>query len=88
LGVLGGAAGGRRGYTAARMGIAMLLCMVLNSFPQANFLSIHALPMDLNHASTMLVWRKGARSPKIGALISVLMEDAGRKPTKRAVKDS
>ena len=44
--------------------------------------------MDLNHAPTMLAWRKGARSPKSAALIGVLMEDAGRKPTKRKVKNS
>jgi DNA-binding transcriptional LysR family regulator len=70
------------------MAISVLPRLVLNSFPQANFLSIHPLHMDLNRALTMLVWRKGARSSKIAALIGVMMEDAGRKPTERKVKNS
>jgi len=60
------------GCAAARMGIAVLPKIVLTTFPQKSFLSLHPLPRDLKHAPTVLIWRKGARSPKISALIEVL----------------
>src|SRR5262249_47619718 len=41
------------------------------TFPQAK-LSIHSLPAELSHAPTVLIWRKGARSPKISAFLEVL----------------
>ena len=72
--------------TAARMGIALMPKMVLDSFPQAE-LSIHPLPAEINHAPTVLVWRKGARSPKIAALLGVLTEHAAdAKPAGRRRK--
>ncbi len=74
------------GCVAARMGISVLPRMVLTSFPQTKFLSTHPLPADLNHAPTMLVWRKGARSPKVAALVEVLTENAAAKPAKRTPK--
>jgi DNA-binding transcriptional LysR family regulator len=64
------------GCTAARMGISLLPRMLLTSFPGAKFLSVHALPADLSRAPTVLIWRKGARSSKISALLEVLREDA------------
>jgi DNA-binding transcriptional LysR family regulator len=70
------------GCAAARMGIALMPKMVLGSFAQAK-LSIHSLPPELNHAPTVLVWRKGARSPKVRALLDVLKESAPEKPARR-----
>ena len=60
------------GCAAARMGIAVLPKTVLKTFPQKNFLSAHPLPVELSHAPTVLIWRRGAHSPKISALIDVL----------------
>ena len=60
------------GCAAARMGIAVLPKTVLKTFPQKNFLSAHPLPAELSHAPTVLIWRRGAHSPKISALIEVL----------------
>jgi DNA-binding transcriptional LysR family regulator len=71
------------GCAAARMGIAVMPRMLLSTFPDAKYLSTHPLPAEINHAPTMLVWRKGAHSPKIEALLEVLREDAGRRPAKR-----
>ncbi|HTT48581.1 MAG TPA: LysR substrate-binding domain-containing protein [Pseudolabrys sp.] len=73
------------GSAAARMGIALMPRMVLTSFPQAR-LSVHSLPAELNHAPTVLAWRKGARSPKIKALLEVLIDDTGAKPAARKTK--
>jgi DNA-binding transcriptional LysR family regulator len=69
------------GCTAARMGISILPRMVLATFPQAK-LSIHPLPAEFSHAPTVLTWRKGARSPKISALLEVLTE--GRSGNRQA----
>jgi DNA-binding transcriptional LysR family regulator len=74
---------------AARMGIAVVPRMVLTTFPQAKYLSTHALPAELNHAPTVLIWRKGGRSPKISALLEVLADGAtGEPPAKRRPKKS
>ena len=62
------------GCAAARMGIAVLPQMVLSSFPQAKYLSVHPLPRDLSHAPTVLIWRKGGRSSTISALVDVLTD--------------
>jgi DNA-binding transcriptional LysR family regulator len=60
------------GCAAAQMGIAVLPKFVLTTFPQKKFLSVHPLPRELKHAPTVLIWRKGAQSSKILALIEVL----------------
>lgn len=70
------------GCTAARMGISLLPRMVLSTFPP-KLLSTHTLPADLNRAPTVLVWRKGGRSPKISALIEVLAPGGTHLPRKR-----
>lgn len=72
------------GCTAARMGISVLPQMVLNTFPpQSKYLSVHSLP-ELGRVPTVLIWRKGARSPKITALLDVLKESANAdRPPKR-----
>jgi DNA-binding transcriptional LysR family regulator len=74
------------GCVAARMGVAVLPRIVLSSFPKQNYLSVHPLPEGLNHAPTVLITRKGARSPKVTALLEVLKEDAGAGPAKPARK--
>jgi DNA-binding transcriptional LysR family regulator len=64
------------GCTAAGMGVSVLPRMVLKTFPQPEFLSVHPLPANLSHAPTMLVWRKGAQMPKVAALQEVLLAHA------------
>jgi DNA-binding transcriptional LysR family regulator len=65
------------GCTAAGMGVSVLPKMVLTTFPDRKFLSVHSLPADLAHAPTVLIWRKGTHSPKVSALLDVLT--AGRR---------
>jgi DNA-binding transcriptional LysR family regulator len=62
------------GCVAAGMGISLLPRSVLSTFPNAHVLSVHPLPRGLDRAKTMLIWRKGAMSPKIRALIDVLKQ--------------
>jgi DNA-binding transcriptional LysR family regulator len=64
------------GCTAARMGISLLPRMVLSNFPEPQYFSIHPLPAGLDRAPTVLIWRKGALSPKVSALKDVLMDHA------------
>jgi DNA-binding transcriptional LysR family regulator len=65
------------GCTAAGMGVAILPKMVLTTFPDRKFLSVHPLPRNLSKAPTVLIWRKGAHSPKVNALLEVLKADRG-----------
>jgi len=60
------------GCTAAGMGVALLPKMVLTTFPQRMFLSIHPLPPNLAKAPTVMIWRKGMHAPKVSALLEVL----------------
>jgi DNA-binding transcriptional LysR family regulator len=71
------------GRAAPRMGIAVLPRIVLTTFSQKDFLSAHPFPPELNHAPTVLIWRKGARSPKISALIEVLGSKAKYPPRRK-----
>ena len=64
------------GCTAAGMGVSLLPRMVLTTMPHPEFISVHKLPPELSRAPTMLIWRKGARSPKLDALLGVLQEHA------------
>jgi DNA-binding transcriptional LysR family regulator len=64
------------GCVAAGMGIALVPRSVLDGFPQAARLSQHALPRAERHIAIELVWRRGARSPKVDALIGVLLPPA------------
>ena len=66
------------GCAVAGMGTALLPRMVIASTPQAKFLSVHPLPADIGHIPTVLIWRKGALSPKVRALRDIL-EKAGTK---------
>src|SRR5215831_12923676 len=60
------------GCAVAGMGISLMPRNVLSTFPDAKFLSTHALPPALALAQTSLIWRKGTLSPKLRALIEVL----------------
>jgi len=67
------------GCTAAGMGISMLPRMVLASFPELKYLSVHTLPPVLARAPTMLIWRKGSNAPNVRALREVLLADVAAK---------
>ncbi len=75
------------GCTVAGMGISLVPKMVLKTFPDAKLLSIHPLPPELKIAPTVLIRRKGAVSPKVNALIDVLLEqpDVKAKRARRRV---
>jgi DNA-binding transcriptional LysR family regulator len=68
------------GCAVAGMGIALLPRMVLATTPQSKFLSIHSLPANISRSQTVLIWRKGALSPKVRALKDILVEKAAAKP--------
>ena len=65
--------------TAARMGVSVLPRMVLSGYPQEKFLSVHPLPAELDHASTVLICRKGARQ-RCAALMEILTDEEKRTP--------
>jgi DNA-binding transcriptional LysR family regulator len=67
------------GCVAAGMGIALVPRGVLAGFAQAQHLSTHALPQGLDRMLIELVWRQGARSPKIDALLGLLRPPAQAK---------
>ena len=71
------------GCVAAGMGIALVPRSVLDGFPQAARLSQHALPRAERHIAIELVWRRGARSPKVDALIGALLPPADAARTAR-----
>jgi DNA-binding transcriptional LysR family regulator len=60
------------GCAVVGMGISLMPRMVLDTFPESRRLSIHKLPPGLDRAVTWLIWRKGARSPKLSALMEIL----------------
>lgn len=64
------------GCAVAGMGISLMPRMVLQTFPDAALLSVHPLPPEIAYAQTVLIWRKGARSPKINALLEALTDRA------------
>ena len=66
------------GCAVVGMGISMLPRVVLGTFPERKCLSVHELPSKINKETTWLVWRKGARSPKLNALIDILIPPLGK----------
>jgi DNA-binding transcriptional LysR family regulator len=66
------------------VGISLVPRIVLRTFPDAKLLSIHALPPELGIAPTVFIRRKGPASPKVSALIELLMEqsDLKRRPVR------
>jgi DNA-binding transcriptional LysR family regulator len=74
------------GCVVAGMGAALLPRSVLSTFPESKRLSVHALPRGEDRIATLLIWRKGAGSPKIKALEKILTaqaEEGNRKARKR-----
>jgi len=71
------------GCAVAGMGISLVPRMVLRTFPDAKLLSIHALPPEIGRAPTVLIRRKGPLSPKVSALIDVLLQHADARPARK-----
>ena len=67
------------GCAVVGMGISLLPRAVLGTFPERKRLSVHELPASVNKETTWLVWRKGARSPKLDALIDILVPASAKK---------
>jgi hypothetical protein len=58
--------------------------IVLKTFPDVKLLSVHAMAPEFSTAPTVFVRRKGPISPKVSALIEVLMKQRDlkdRRPT-------
>jgi DNA-binding transcriptional LysR family regulator len=66
------------GCVVAGMGAALLPRSVLSTFPERKRLSIHPLPRAQSQIATLLVWRKGANSPKTSALARILESKQAR----------
>ncbi len=64
------------GCTVVGMGISLVPRMVLETFPERHRLSVHPLPKELRRAQMVVLWRKGARSPKLDALVDILTSHA------------
>jgi len=71
------------GCVAAGMGVALLPRSVLTTFPQRKQLSIHPLLSRERWIATVLIWRKGAGSPKLEALKQMLRSSHRTTATKR-----
>src|SRR5262245_27584411 len=76
------------GCAVAGMGISMVPRIVLKTFPDAKLLSVHHVPPEFSIAPTVFIRRKGTVSPKVSALIEVLMKQrdlkSQRKPNGRS----
>src|SRR5262245_57662080 len=76
------------GCAVAGMGISMVPRIVLKTFPDVELLSTHRLPPEFGIAPTVFIRRKGTVSPKVSALIEVLMKQRDlkgqRKPNGRS----
>jgi DNA-binding transcriptional LysR family regulator len=64
------------GCVVVGMGISLVPRSVLATFPERARLSVHELPPGSDCAQTDLIWRKGAMSPKIEALLGLLKPSA------------
>ena len=62
------------GCVLAGMGAALLPKSVLSTFPESKRLRVYDLPRGENRLRTLIVWRKGAVSPKVTALVDILTE--------------
>lgn len=69
------------GCVVAGMGAALLPRSVLDTFPESRRLSVHRLPRGEDRIPTVLIWRRGASSPNIRALVEILM---GRRASTRS----
>jgi DNA-binding transcriptional LysR family regulator len=71
------------GCVVARMGIALLPRSLLATFSVNAEISVHNLPAKENRIATVLIWRKGARSPKTEAFRQILSEGLGESAAKK-----
>ena len=62
------------GCAVAGMGISIVPRIVLKTFPDLRLLSIHTMPPEFNRSPTVFIRRKGAISPKVSALVEILMK--------------
>ena len=60
------------GCVIVGMGVALLPRSVLTTFPEHHRLRIEPLPAGLDVADTVLIWRRGACSPNVSALVDIL----------------
>lgn len=65
------------GCVAVGMGIALVPRSVLATFPERARLAVHALPRGQDQMAIALVWRRGALSPALQALIDALKPASG-----------
>jgi DNA-binding transcriptional LysR family regulator len=76
------------GCVVVGMGISLVPESVLSTFPESRRLSVHRLPPGQDRAQTVMIWRRGAHSPKIAALAEILAAqrsaDAGSAAPPRA----
>ena len=72
------------GCVVVGMGISLVPRMVLETFPEMHRLSVHPLPDELRHAQMAILWRKGARSPKLDALVELVTSHAATINARRA----
>jgi DNA-binding transcriptional LysR family regulator len=68
------------GCAVAGMGIALLPRSLLQAFPGSDALSTHAIDGEYGTAWTVLIRRKGSRSPNVEALIELLTKGTPSKP--------
>src|SRR5215468_9036574 len=71
------------GCVVARMGIALLPKSVLTTFSAKAEISVHNLTSKENRVATVLIWRKGARSPKTEAFKEILCKGREKNFAKR-----
>jgi DNA-binding transcriptional LysR family regulator len=76
------------GCVVAGMGIALLPKSVLTTFSPNAEISVHNLTPKENRVATVLIWRKGARSPKIDAFRRILCEGHGKNSGKKKTSSS
>jgi len=74
------------GCVVARMGIALLPKSVLSTFSANTEISVHKLTSKESRVATVLIWRKGARSPKTEALRQRLSERSRASSDRRSLK--
>lgn len=72
------------GCAVVGMGISLMPRAVLATFPERKRLSVHELPAKVNKATTWLVWRKGAHSPNLTALMEILAPKSGKPAASKA----
>ena len=72
------------GCAVVGMGISLVPRMVFDTFPEMNRLSVHSVPPELSRVQTAILWRKGARSPKLDALVELIAGHAATINARRA----